>query len=208
MVPADPSFEAPHPVISGLLSLSPGVSCLCPPRLWPGMSQTSRDASKNLPPSATTWQPAASSMCALPGWRVAREWRTPALPAPPPDPRFLGTRQQQHPVYFHRWVGYEHPGFQGQQFVLERGDYPCWEAWSGSSAYHVPRMSSFRPISCAVSRVGWWMGDAQQTHHSHRQRPHPWEHSWDQELPPLGESSSGWSGQEANCAGHSGLGLR
>ncbi|XP_066465977.1 beta-crystallin A4 [Tiliqua scincoides] len=47
------------------------------------------------------------------------------------------------------WVGFEHPGFQGQQFVLERGDYPCWEAWSGSSAYHVPRMSSFRPISCA-----------------------------------------------------------
>ncbi|KAJ6656714.1 hypothetical protein lerEdw1_003601 [Lerista edwardsae] len=47
------------------------------------------------------------------------------------------------------WVGFEHPGFQGQQFVLERGDYPCWAAWSGSCAYHVPRMSSFRPIACA-----------------------------------------------------------
>lgn len=48
-------------------------------------------------------------------------------------------------------MGFEHCGFQGQQFVLERGEYPCWEAWSGSNAYHVDRMSSFRPITCAVS---------------------------------------------------------
>uniref|UniRef100_A0A8C9FB02 Beta-crystallin A4 n=1 Tax=Pavo cristatus TaxID=9049 RepID=A0A8C9FB02_PAVCR len=45
--------------------------------------------------------------------------------------------------------GQGHCGFQGQQFVLERGEYPCWEAWSGSNAYHVDRMSSFRPITCA-----------------------------------------------------------
>ncbi|KAH0625670.1 hypothetical protein JD844_015265 [Phrynosoma platyrhinos] len=50
------------------------------------------------------------------------------------------------------WVGFEHPGFQGQQFVLEQGDYPCWEAWSGSNAYHAWRMSSFRPIACANRR--------------------------------------------------------
>lgn len=50
-----------------------------------------------------------------------------------------------------RWVGFEHGGFQGQQFVLERGEYPSWEAWSGSNAYHVERMNSFRPIACAVS---------------------------------------------------------
>uniref|UniRef100_A0A8C3P279 Beta-crystallin A4 n=1 Tax=Cyanoderma ruficeps TaxID=181631 RepID=A0A8C3P279_9PASS len=49
------------------------------------------------------------------------------------------------------WAGFEHCGFQGQQFVLERGEYPCWEAWSGSNAYHVERMCSFRPIACAVS---------------------------------------------------------
>ncbi|XP_010010535.1 PREDICTED: beta-crystallin A4-like, partial [Nestor notabilis] len=47
------------------------------------------------------------------------------------------------------WAGFEHCGFQGQQFVLERGEYPCWEAWSGSNAYHVERMCSFRPIACA-----------------------------------------------------------
>ncbi|NWY52745.1 CRBA4 protein, partial [Chionis minor] len=47
------------------------------------------------------------------------------------------------------WAGFEHCGFQGQQFVLERGEYPCWEAWSGSNAYHVERMCSFRPIAYA-----------------------------------------------------------
>nr|XP_056715103.1 beta-crystallin A4 [Euleptes europaea] len=50
------------------------------------------------------------------------------------------------------WVGFEHPGFQGQQFVLEPGEYPCWEAWAGNIAYCVPRMSSFRPVSCANHR--------------------------------------------------------
>ncbi|KYO28154.1 beta-crystallin A4 isoform B [Alligator mississippiensis] len=50
------------------------------------------------------------------------------------------------------WVGFEHGGFQGQQFVLERGEYPSWEAWSGSNAYHVERMNSFRPIACANHR--------------------------------------------------------
>uniref|UniRef100_A0A7M4FXQ9 Beta-crystallin A4 n=1 Tax=Crocodylus porosus TaxID=8502 RepID=A0A7M4FXQ9_CROPO len=51
-----------------------------------------------------------------------------------------------------RWVGFEHGGFQGQQFVLERGEYPSWEAWSGSNAYHVERMNSFRPLACANHR--------------------------------------------------------
>ncbi|KAI1902868.1 hypothetical protein AGOR_G00020720 [Albula goreensis] len=48
------------------------------------------------------------------------------------------------------WVGYEHSSFCGQQFVLEKGDYPRWEAWSGSNAYHIERMMSFRPI-CSAS---------------------------------------------------------
>lgn len=48
------------------------------------------------------------------------------------------------------WVGYEHSSFCGQQFVLEKGDYPCIEAYSGSNAYRIERMISFRPICCAV----------------------------------------------------------
>nr|XP_056721090.1 beta-crystallin A3 [Euleptes europaea] len=47
------------------------------------------------------------------------------------------------------WLGYEHTGFCGQQSILERGEYPRWEAWSGSNAYHVDRLMSFRPISSA-----------------------------------------------------------
>ncbi|XP_027718152.1 beta-crystallin A4 [Vombatus ursinus] len=50
------------------------------------------------------------------------------------------------------WVGFEHAGFQGQQFVLERGEYPSWEAWSGNVAYHVERLTSFRPVACANHR--------------------------------------------------------
>ena len=49
------------------------------------------------------------------------------------------------------WLGYEHSSFNGQQFVLERGEYPRWESWSGSNAYHIERMMSFRPICSAVS---------------------------------------------------------
>ncbi|XP_078451386.1 beta-crystallin A3 [Lampetra planeri] len=47
------------------------------------------------------------------------------------------------------WVGYEHSGYQGQQFILEKGDYPRWDAWSGNIAYHTERLMSFRPIQCA-----------------------------------------------------------
>uniref|UniRef100_A0A3B4GMA6 Beta-crystallin A1-like n=1 Tax=Pundamilia nyererei TaxID=303518 RepID=A0A3B4GMA6_9CICH len=44
------------------------------------------------------------------------------------------------------WVGYEHSSFCGQQFVLEKGDYPRFEAYSGSNSYRIERMISFRPI--------------------------------------------------------------
>lgn len=49
------------------------------------------------------------------------------------------------------WVGYEHASYQGQQFVLERGEYPQPDAFGGSNAYHIERLTSFRPIACAVS---------------------------------------------------------
>lgn len=51
------------------------------------------------------------------------------------------------------WVGYEHSSFCGQQFVLEKGDYPRFEAYSGSNAYRIERMISFRPICCAVGFI-------------------------------------------------------
>ncbi|KAL4687197.1 hypothetical protein H8959_019325 [Pygathrix nigripes] len=47
------------------------------------------------------------------------------------------------------WIGYEHTSFCGQQFILERGEYPRWDAWSGSNAYHIERLMSFRPICSA-----------------------------------------------------------
>lgn len=50
------------------------------------------------------------------------------------------------------WVGFEHAGFQGQQYVLERGDYPGWDAWGGNTAYPAERLTSFRPVACANHR--------------------------------------------------------
>uniref|UniRef100_A0A671LX54 Beta-crystallin A2 n=1 Tax=Sinocyclocheilus anshuiensis TaxID=1608454 RepID=A0A671LX54_9TELE len=47
------------------------------------------------------------------------------------------------------WVGYEYPEYQGQQFILEKGDYPCYQAWSGNSSYRTEHLLSFRPIKCA-----------------------------------------------------------
>lgn len=54
------------------------------------------------------------------------------------------------------WVGYEYPEFQGQQFILEKGDYPRYEAWSGNSSYRTEHLLSFRPVKCAVSYCILW----------------------------------------------------
>ncbi|CAB1417608.1 unnamed protein product [Pleuronectes platessa] len=56
------------------------------------------------------------------------------------------------------WVGFEHHSFQGQQFILERGEYPSWDAFSGSLSYHTERLMSLRPIYCAVSTCGGGQG--------------------------------------------------
>ena len=43
-----------------------------------------------------------------------------------------------------RWVGFERPGFAGEQFVLEKGEYPRWSTWTNcQSSYN---LSSFRPL--------------------------------------------------------------
>ncbi|KAM9592547.1 LOW QUALITY PROTEIN: gamma-crystallin N [Trichechus inunguis] len=40
------------------------------------------------------------------------------------------------------WVCFEHPDFQGQQFILEHGDYPDFFRWNG----HNDHMGSCRPV--------------------------------------------------------------
>lgn len=63
----------------------------------------------------------------------------------------LGADASRLPLSFHSWVAYEYPEFQGQQFILEKGDYPRWSAWSGSGGHHSDQLLSFRPVLCAVS---------------------------------------------------------
>ncbi|KAI3370315.1 hypothetical protein L3Q82_025086 [Scortum barcoo] len=42
------------------------------------------------------------------------------------------------------WVGFERPGFAGEQFVLERGEYPRWSTWTNCLSSYT--LSSFRPL--------------------------------------------------------------
>ncbi|KAJ1152006.1 hypothetical protein NDU88_004785 [Pleurodeles waltl] len=45
------------------------------------------------------------------------------------------------------WVGYEKPGFEGHQYLLEEGDYPHWRDWGGYN----DQLKSFRPILAEFS---------------------------------------------------------
>ncbi|XP_034023597.1 beta-crystallin B3-like [Thalassophryne amazonica] len=42
------------------------------------------------------------------------------------------------------WVGFERPGFAGEQFVLEKGEYPRWSTWTNDQ--NIYSLSSFRPL--------------------------------------------------------------
>ncbi|XP_011893047.1 PREDICTED: beta-crystallin B1-like isoform X2 [Cercocebus atys] len=42
------------------------------------------------------------------------------------------------------WVGYEQANCKGEQFVFEKGEYPCWDSWTSSR--RTDSLSSLRPI--------------------------------------------------------------
>ncbi|XP_030214536.1 beta-crystallin B3 [Gadus morhua] len=42
------------------------------------------------------------------------------------------------------WVGYECQAFIGEQFILERGEYPHWDCWTSSQSS--PSLLSLRPL--------------------------------------------------------------
>ncbi|TWW61702.1 beta-crystallin B3-like [Takifugu flavidus] len=42
------------------------------------------------------------------------------------------------------WVGFEHPGYVGEQYVLEKGEYPRWSTWTNCQRNY--NLSSFRPL--------------------------------------------------------------
>lgn len=113
---------------------------------------TSRAGAWSSPPAArTSWSAA---------WRTSVPWRSSVARTYPEieilrglgfvSPRFL---TWSFSLCACSWVGYEHSSFCGQQFVLEKGDYPRFEAYSGSNSYRIERMISFRPICCAVGLI-------------------------------------------------------
>lgn len=130
-------------------------SLLCLWNVYSSQSMTKRiskaSAWSSPQPVRTSWH-VAWTMSALWSWSVARKSYT---------HRHTHLKEPMLLLYYanflctcvclNSWVGYEHSGFCGQQFILERGDYPRWESWSGSNAYHIERLMSFRPICSAVS---------------------------------------------------------
>ena len=43
-----------------------------------------------------------------------------------------------------RWLAFERRAFCGEQYVLEKGDYPRWDAWSNS--HYSDSLLSLRPL--------------------------------------------------------------
>ncbi|XP_014397908.1 PREDICTED: beta-crystallin B3-like [Myotis brandtii] len=43
-----------------------------------------------------------------------------------------------------RWLAFEHKGFCEEHFMLEKGNYPPWDAWSNS--HHSDSLLSLRPL--------------------------------------------------------------
>ncbi|NWJ03947.1 CRBB3 protein, partial [Crypturellus undulatus] len=48
------------------------------------------------------------------------------------------------------WLGFERQAFAGEQFVLEKGDYPRWDSWSSSRSSD--SLMSLRPLQIVSSR--------------------------------------------------------
>lgn len=51
-----------------------------------------------------------------------------------------------------RWLGFERQAFAGEQFVLEKGDYPRWDSWSNS--HNSDSLMSLRPLQIVSSGGG------------------------------------------------------
>uniref|UniRef100_A0A3B3Z908 Beta-crystallin B3 n=1 Tax=Periophthalmus magnuspinnatus TaxID=409849 RepID=A0A3B3Z908_9GOBI len=47
------------------------------------------------------------------------------------------------------WVAYDRHGFKGEQFILEKGEYPRWDTWTNSQNSHF--LLSLRPLKV----MGW-----------------------------------------------------
>lgn len=93
-------------------------------------------------------------------WSLARKsgmWRTdkPQGEHPPaalPRDGVLPPRWVAVPsptLWSRRWLGFERQAFAGEQFVLEKGDYPRWDSWSNS--HNSDSLMSLRPLQIVSS---------------------------------------------------------
>lgn len=52
------------------------------------------------------------------------------------------------------WVGYERHGFTGEQFILEKGEYPRWDTWTNNQSSYT--LLSLRPLKVVSARPRWF----------------------------------------------------
>ncbi len=56
-------------------------------------------------------------------------------------------------LFARRWVGYEHTGYNGRQYILEEGEYKDSGAWHGSND-QLSSLKMLNPVSCDVLDSG------------------------------------------------------
>lgn len=95
-------------------------------------------------------------------WSQDREWLSAAIPcfewSYSPFLQFF----VMHYVCIVRWIGYECLAFGGEQFVLEKGEYPRWSTWTSCQSSYT--LSSLRPLKVVSKNLTWLFGGFKMLH--------------------------------------------
>lgn len=52
------------------------------------------------------------------------------------------------------WVGYGQRGFAGEQFILEKGEFPRWDTWTNSqSSYSLLSLRTLKVVRLAAAAL-------------------------------------------------------
>lgn len=69
------------------------------------------------------------------------------------------------------WVGYDRHGFTGEQFILEKGEYPRWDTWTNSQSSY--SLLSLRPLKVVGQQLHHHTTHASHVAFTHAVPPPP-----------------------------------